>query len=194
MQRPSIDPYPSWGLLIVRGVLAILFGVLALAHPLAALVALVILFGVWAFIDGVSALALFIGGWRAWPLLIVGLVGIAAGIVTFFRPGITAIGLYAAVASWSIVRGLFEIALAIRLRRRIAGEGWLIFGGISSLIFGALLIALPMAGMLALAWLIGVYALIFGGAMIGLAVRIRRIVHPKPTTTTTPTMITPQPV
>lgn len=181
---------PSWGLFILRGVLAILFGVLALVQPLSALVALVILFGVWAFVDGVSALALYFGGWRRWQMLVVGLIGIAAGLVTFFRPGITAIGLFAAVATWSIIRGALEIAAGIRLRRAIRGEGWLILGGISSLVFGVAMIALPAAGVLALAWLIAVYALLFGGIMLNLGLRLRSLEQAG----TAPPMVTPHAV
>ena len=187
MERDAIDSlHPSWGLLALRGVLALLFGVLALVQPLTALTALVILFGVWAFVDGVSAFALFFGGWRAWQLLLVGFLGIGVGVLTFFRPSLTAVGLYAAVATWAIVRGIFEIALAIRLRKRIDGEGWLIFGGISSIIFGVLMIALPLAGVLALAWLIGFYALLFGATMIGLSMRLYRFEHRPPIISTTP--------
>jgi uncharacterized membrane protein HdeD (DUF308 family) len=175
---------PSWGLLALRGVLALLFGVLALVQPLTALTALVILFGVWAFVDGVSAFALFFGGWRAWQLIIVGFVGIGVALLTFFRPGITAVGLFAAIATWAIVRGLFEIALAVKLRRRVEGEGWLIFGGIMSILFGVLMIVLPLAGILALAWLIGFYALLFGAAMIGLSMRLYRHEHRPPIVTT----------
>jgi uncharacterized membrane protein HdeD (DUF308 family) len=184
-----VDPealglHPSWGLLALRGALAILFGVLALVQPLTALAALVILFGVWAFVDGVSALALFFGGWRAWQLVLVGLIGIGVALITFFRPGITAVGLYAAAATWAIVRGLLEIALAVKLRRRVEGEGWMIFGGIASIVFGVLMIILPLAGMLALAWLIGFYALVFGAAMIGLSMRLYRHEHQPPIPTT----------
>ena len=177
MEPFPIDLHPSWGLLALRGALAVLFGVLALVQPLAALAAIVILFGVWAFVDGVSALALFFGGWRSWQLVFVGLLGIGCGIVTFFRPGITAIGLYAVAATWAIMRGILEITLAIRLRRQIRGESWLILGGICSILFGVLLIALPLAGLLALAWLIGFYALLFGAIMIGLSVRVYRVQH-----------------
>ncbi len=174
----AMDPYPSWWLLVIRGLLALLFGILALAHPLAALAALVIVFGVWAFVDGVSALALFLGGWRSWQLFIVGLIGIGVGVITFFRPGATAFGLYAAVAAWAIARGILELAVAIRLRRQIEGELWLILGGISSLVFGVLMIVLPMAGVLALAWLLGIYAIVFGALMIALGVRVHRVVRP----------------
>ena len=103
-----------------------------------------------------------------------GLVGIAVGALTFVWPGLTAVGLYAAVAGWSIVRGVLEIALAIELRKVIEGEFWLIFGGIASILFGVLMIALPLAGLLVLAWLIAVYALVFGVVMFALAARLHR--------------------
>jgi uncharacterized membrane protein HdeD (DUF308 family) len=164
----------KWWLFALRGALAILFGVLALAQPLAALAALVLVFAVWAFIDGIGALAMAISGWRSWQLVLVGLVGIAAGVFTFFRPGITAIGLYAAVAAWAIARGILEIAAAIELRKRIEGEVWFVLAGISSILFGVLMIVLPTAGVLALAWLIGVYALMFGILMLALSLRLRR--------------------
>ena len=173
-----LRPFPSWWLLVLRGLVALLFGVLAFTHPVAALTALVLLFGVWAFVDGVSALALFFAGWHSWQLVLVGFIGIAAAVVTFFRPGITALGLYVAVAGWAIARGILEIAIAIKLRRQIEGEVWLVLGGIASLVFGALMIVLPLAGVLALAWLIGVYALVFGAVMIALGLRVHRLTRP----------------
>jgi uncharacterized membrane protein HdeD (DUF308 family) len=165
----------NWWLFLVRGLLAVVFGALALAEPVAALAALVLVFGVWALIDGVHALALALGTRaRSWPMALAGLAGIGIGIFTFFRPGITALGLYAAVAAWSIARGVFEIVVAIELRRQIQGELWLIVGGIASIAFGVLLVVLPVAGMLALGWLIGIYALTFGAIMCLLAFRLRQ--------------------
>ena len=111
-----------WWLFAVRGVLAIIFGVLTLVQPVAALAALVLVFGVWAIIDGINALALALSGWRSWQLVLAGLVGVGVGVFTFFRPDITAFGLYAAVAAWSIARGVLEIVVAIELRKRIKGE------------------------------------------------------------------------
>jgi uncharacterized membrane protein HdeD (DUF308 family) len=159
--------------------LAVLFGVAAIFMPLAALTAFVLLFGVWAFIDGVHALALAVTGWRSWHLVLVGLVGIALGLFTFFRPGITALVLYAAIAAWSIARGVLEIVVAVELRKQIQGEMWLVLGGIASILFGVLMVALPAAGVLALAWLIGVYALTFGVIMLVLSGRLYRLRHPR---------------
>ncbi len=173
---PSLSALASnWWLFMLRGVLALIFGVLTIIQPVAALAALVLVFGVWAFIDGINSLALALSGWRSWQLVLGGLVGIAVGLFTFFRPGITAIGLFAAVAAWSIARGILEIVVAIELRKRMKGELWLVLGGIASILFGVLMIALPAAGVLALAWLIAVYALTFGVIMLALSFRLRRV-------------------
>jgi uncharacterized membrane protein HdeD (DUF308 family) len=165
-----------WWLFLIRGILAIIFGILAMMQPLAALAALVLVFGVWALIDGAQALALAVSGRaRSWPMALAGLAGVGIGIFTFYRPGITALGLYAAVAAWSIAHGVFEIVVAIDLRKSIEGEAWLILGGIASIVFGVLLIVLPTSGVLALGWLIGLYALIFGAIMLALAFRLRDV-------------------
>ncbi len=163
----------NWWLFLLRGALAIIFGILTLVQPVAALTAFVLVFGVWAFIDGINALALAVTGWRSWQLVLGGLVGIGLGLFTFFRPGITAVGLYAAVSAWAIARGILEIVVAIELRKRVEGELWLVAAGIASILFGVLMIVLPVAGLLALAWLIGVYALAFGVLMVALSLRLR---------------------
>ena len=181
----------NWWMFLVRGILAIVFGVLALFEPLAALFAIVILFGAWALVDGISALWLSFAGRRSWQLVIVGILGLVVGVITFVRPGITAIGLYAAVAGWSIARGVLEIALAIEWRKVIRGELWLILGGIASILFGVLLIVLPAAGLLTLGWLIGIYALTFGIIMCALALRLHRL---KSARSTTPPIVTPTPL
>ena len=171
--RPIGAMASNWWLIALEGVLAIIFGVLTLVEPAAALAAVVLIFGVWAFIDGISALALALTGWRSWQLFILGLVGIAAGIFTFYRPGITAFALYAIIAGWAIARGILEIVVAIELRKHIKGELWLVLAGVASLLFGVLMIILPVAGALALAWLLGVYALVFGVIMLLLSFRLR---------------------
>ena len=183
----------GWWLFGLRGLLAIGFGILALAEPLAALGAFVLLFGVWAFVDGVDALVLAARGWRSWQVVILGLIGVSVGVFTFFRPGITAFGLYAAVAAWAIARGMLELAMAIELRREIKGDVWLIVGGIASVLFGVLMILLPWVGVLALAWLIGVYALLFGAIMCALSLRLRRLSHEAPRPAAPLHAPTPQP-
>jgi uncharacterized membrane protein HdeD (DUF308 family) len=168
----------NWWLFALRGVLALLFGLFAVFSPVAALVTFVLIFGVWAFIDGIHALALALTGWRSWQLVLVGLVGIAVGLFTFFRPDITAIGLYAAIAAWSIARGVLEIVVAIQLRKEITGEVWMVLAAIVSIVFGVLMVALPAAGALALGWLIGVYALTVGVMLLVLSGRLYRLRHP----------------
>jgi uncharacterized membrane protein HdeD (DUF308 family) len=170
----------NWWVFVVRGVLAMVFGVIALWHPLAALMAIVLVFGLWALVDGISALALGFGRNRSWQFAVVGLLGIAVAALTFFWPGITALALYAAVAVWAIFRGIAEIVLAVQVRRVIEGEAWLILAGIASVAFGVLLIALPSAGVRALGWLIGIYALAYGIFMCALAARLRRLRAPTP--------------
>jgi uncharacterized membrane protein HdeD (DUF308 family) len=162
----------NWWVLLVRGIFAVLFGVAAFAWPGPTLVALVFLYGAYALVDGVTAL--WAGAFaRAWWLVLSGVLGIIVGIGTFFYPGITAVALFYLIAAWAVIRGVLEIVAAIELRKVITGEWALILGGIFSIIFGVVLIAYPVPGVLALVWLIGAYALVFGVMMIVLAFRLR---------------------
>lgn len=167
----------NWWSLIIRGVVAILLGILTLALPGITLGALVLLFGAYALIDGIVNIA---GAWRAskaherWGILVLeGVVGIAAAFATFAWPAITALVLVYVIATWAIVTGIFELMAAIRLRKHISGEWLLALAGIASVLFGILLIASPVAGALVIAIWIGVYALIFGAMLIGLGLRLR---------------------
>ena len=167
----------NWWLLLLRGIAAVAFGALAFAWPGLTLVALVLLYGAYALTDGVFAIAAAISGRggaapTGW-LVFVGLLGIGAGLAAFFWPGITALVLLVLIAVWSILHGGFEIVGAIRLRREIEGEWLLILSGLLSVLFGVLVLAQPGAGALALVWLIGAYALLFGGLLIALSLRLR---------------------
>ena len=167
----------NWWALALRGVVAILFGLAALVWPGLTLTALVLLFGADALVDGVFAVVAAIA--RAgrerhwWALLLEGLLGIAAGVVTLAWPGITGLVLLLFIAAWAIITGVVEIVAAIRLRREIEGEFLLGLGGALSVLFGLLLIVRPGAGALAVAWLIGIYAILFGALLLALAVRLR---------------------
>jgi uncharacterized membrane protein HdeD (DUF308 family) len=167
-----------WWLLLLRGIAAIIFGVLAFVWPGLTLLTLVIIYGAYALLDGVLALvAAFMGGAKpipTWWLVIVGVLGIAAGLVTFLWPGVTALVLLVFIAVWSIARGLFEIIGAIQLRKEIDNEWLLILAGAMSVVFGILILLWPGAGALALIWLIGAYAIIFGALLVGFALRLRR--------------------
>ena len=166
-----------WWAFIARGVLAIALGVMVYAWPTITITALIIVFGVYAFADGVFLIVKAIGGWKArddrWLLLFEGLLGIGIGLMAFFAPGVTAIGLLFYIAAWSLATGVLEIVGAIRLRKEIEGEAWWILTGIASILFAVLLMVFPGAGILGLIWLLGVYAIVFGILLVGLGIRIR---------------------
>jgi uncharacterized membrane protein HdeD (DUF308 family) len=162
----------SWWVLLIRGILAVLFGVMAFALPGLTVVTLVLLYGVYALADGLTAL--WVGGRaRAWWFVLLGVLGVIVGIVTFISPAITAIALLYLIAAWAILRGIFEMIAAIQLRKEIRNEWMLILGGILSILLGVVLIVNPVAGALAMIWVIGAYALVFGVMMIVLAFRLR---------------------
>lgn len=138
-----------WWTLLVRGVVAVLFGVGAIAAPGLALLTLVLLFGAFAFADGLMAIWLGVV-LPMWSLILLGVVGIAAGVYTFISPGAATAALLLLIASWAMVRGLFEIVSAIRLRTEITGEWRFIVGGIVSILFGAVLFANQAASALAM--------------------------------------------
>lgn len=167
----------NWWALALRGLFAVIFGVLAFAWPGITLGALVLLYGAYALVDGVFAIVAAAAGrsqgtpW--WALVLEGVAGIAVGIMTFAWPGITALVLLYLIAAWAILTGVLEIAAAVRLRREIRGEWLLALSGVMSITFGVALVAFPGAGALAVIWLIGAYAIAFGVLMIVLAFRLR---------------------
>jgi uncharacterized membrane protein HdeD (DUF308 family) len=166
----------SWWLVLLRGIFAILFGVLAFVWPGLTLVALVTLYGIYAIADGGVALyAALAGGGPVsrWWLLFAGLLGLAVGIVTLAWPGITALALLVCIAVWALVRGIFEIVSAIQLRKVIDHEWWLIGSGMLSVLFGLVILMAPGAGAIALVWVIGAYSITFGCLLVGLALRLR---------------------
>jgi uncharacterized membrane protein HdeD (DUF308 family) len=162
----------------LRGIAAIIFGLIAFAVPGLALWALVLMFGVYAIADGVIVLgALSVGRpearKHAWEVGLLGVISIVAGITALILPGITALALLYVAASWAIVTGVVAVAAAIRLRREISDEIWLGLGGIVSILFGAYLFAFPGAGLLSLVWLVGFWAVVFGISNLVLAYRLR---------------------
>lgn len=172
------DLAKSWWLLLLRGLAAIVFGILAFVWPGVTLLTLIVFYGAYALIDGVlSLLAAMTGRGGSVPtswLVIAGILGIAAGLLTFLWPGVTALVLILFIGAWSLVRGIFEIFAAIQLRKEIDNEWLLILSGVLSVLFGAAVIVMPGAGALALIWLIGAYAVAFGILMVGLSLRLKR--------------------
>ncbi len=167
----------NWWKLLLRGRVAIAFGVLAWAMPGLSLQALILVFGAFVLADG------FLGIWIAfegrkgyddwWVLLLWGLVGVGTGILTFLAPGVTAVALLFFVVVWAISTGILEIVAAIRLRKEIKHEWMLILGGLLSVAFGVLIMAQPGAGALALMWMIGTFAVAFGLVLVSLAFKVR---------------------
>jgi uncharacterized membrane protein HdeD (DUF308 family) len=168
----------NWWALALRGVAAIVFGVLTFVLPGVTLAVLVFMFGAYALVDGIFNLIAATRGrederpW--WGLVIEGLISIAAGIVTFMWPGLTALVLLYVIGAWAVITGILEIVAAIRLRKLITGEVWLALGGVLSLAFGVLLFLFPAAAALALVLWTGAYAVVFGALLLGLAFRLRR--------------------
>jgi uncharacterized membrane protein HdeD (DUF308 family) len=166
-----------WWAFVVRGIFAILFGILAYAWPGITLATLIIFFGAYVLIDGILLVIKTIGKWGErddrWLLLLEGLLGIGVGVITFVAPGITAVALIFFIAAWSLATGVLEIAAAIRLRKEIQGEGWMILSGIASIVFAVLVMFFPGAGALGLLWLIAAYAIIFGVMLVILGIKLR---------------------
>jgi len=159
---------------LVLAIFAQLFGLLTFFLPGITLVTLVLLFGAYALVDGLfNLLAFFRVASHHWALLIEGVIGIIAGLVTFTWPTITAIALLYLIAFWAIFTGVFEIVAAIRLRKLIANERLLLLMGAPSALFGLLILFAPCAGALAIVLWIGVYALMFGIVLLALAFRLR---------------------
>jgi uncharacterized membrane protein HdeD (DUF308 family) len=170
----------SWWVLLLRGLIAIAFGVLTWMQPAISLAALVLLFGVYTLADGVLGVWTAISGRRDhedwWILLLWGLLGVGVGLIALWAPGITALVLLFYIAIWAIATGVLQIVAAVRLRKAIEGEWWLVLAGVASVIFGVLLMAQPGVGALGLLWLIATYAVVLGILEVILAFKVRSFV------------------
>jgi uncharacterized membrane protein HdeD (DUF308 family) len=167
----------NWWLLLLRGIAGILFGVLAFIWPGITLLTLIIFYGAYALLDGIFAIAAAIRGGdmqSRWWLILIGVLGIAAGLLTFLWPGLTALVLTSFIGAWSLIHGIFEIVGAVKIRKEIDNEWWLILSGALSVLFGLALLIMPGAGALALIWIIGIYSIIFGGLLVGFALRLKK--------------------
>jgi uncharacterized membrane protein HdeD (DUF308 family) len=168
-----------WWIPVLRGVAAVLFGIMAFVYPGLTVAVLVLLFGAWILVDGVFRVVGAIGhraSDKEWGFdLIIGIMGIIIGFLTFHAPRITALALIIYIAAWALMIGATEIALAIKLRREIKGEWFLILMGLLSIVFAVMLLWNPLPGALALVWLIGSYAIVFGMLAIILGFRLRSL-------------------
>jgi uncharacterized membrane protein HdeD (DUF308 family) len=167
----------QWWMFALRGLVAVVFGVVALILPEQMLQALVLMFGVFAITDGIFtviagfSLAPFFNRW--WAVLLEGVMGTLAGLMAIFLPDITGRALLYLIAAWGLITGIFEIVAAIQFRRVITNEWMYILGGLLSILFGILLFVFPAAGAVSVIWVIGIYAFVFGIAEIIFAFRLR---------------------
>jgi uncharacterized membrane protein HdeD (DUF308 family) len=181
-------PAQNWGWFLFRGILALVLGVLAILFPFSAVIVFALVFAAFAFVDGIVLLISGIRGvthhgehWGA--LIVAGLIGIAVGVIYVLWPMLSTIS-YALVtlallAAWALSTGVFQIAAAIRLRKEIEGEWLLVLSGALSVILGLAILAfmwwVPGASIVSVGWVIGVYALINGFALVMLALRLRKV-------------------
>jgi uncharacterized membrane protein HdeD (DUF308 family) len=179
------DLSDHWWVILLRGIVGVIFAVLAFVWPGATLLALIFVWGVYAIVDGAFALYLTYLAVRQqrrwWPYLLEGLIGIGAGVVAFVLPGLTALALLFLIAGWAIVTGVVEIIAAVDLRKQIDNEWLLGLAGVFSIVFGILVALQPDAGAVAVVWTVGAYALVFGITLIALAFRVRSLGKPSHT-------------
>ena len=179
----------NWWVLALRGLAAVLFGILAFIWPGITIFTLVLLFGAYALVNGVLALVIAFKGPRRirrfGSLIFGGLISVAAGVIAFIWPGMTAFSLVIVIAAWAMVNGIAEIVVAIRLRKEISGEWLLIVAGIASILFGVCLFLNPLIGAFVLVWWIGGFTFAFGILLMVLGFRMRRAaetlggIHPR---------------
>jgi len=168
-----------WWVPVIRGIAAIVFGIIAFVYPGLTVATLVLFFGAWVLIDGIFRVVGAIGhrasdpdwGWH----IVIGIVGIIVGLLTFHAPQITALALVIYIAAWALMIGASEIALAVKLRREIKGEWFLILMGLASIVFAILLLWNPVAGAAAVIWLIAWYAVVLGVLAIFFGFRLRSL-------------------
>ena len=169
-----------WWAFLLRGIAAIAFGVAALAWPSATLQILVWVFGAYLLVDGVSLFISLIAGDPAarrsgWSVALMGIISVVIGVASFIWTDAMALSLLYVIAFWAITTGVLLVATAIYFRREIDNEFWLALGGVSSVIFGILLIVFPGAGLLSLVWLVAVWSIVFGVANIGFSFRLHAV-------------------
>ncbi len=168
-----------WWIPVARGAFAIIFGLVALFWPSETLLVLILIFGAFCFVDGifaiVSAIRYATHHERWGVLLLEGIIGILIGLLTYAAPAAIALFFVYFAGGWAIITGIFEIIAAFRIRQSVGGEIFMIIAGILSMALGAALFFFPSAGLTALIWLIGIYAIVFGGLMIGFGLRMRNL-------------------
>lgn len=183
MNRVLQTVVDRWWVPLLRGLAAVVFGVLTFFMPGLSLFALVILWGAYTLTDGAVSVVYAVGEHKTLPgwgwVLFCGLTSLVAGAVTFLWPGVTGIVLLFNIAVWAVMVGAMQIGAAIAWRKELSGVGWLVVSGVLSIAFGVGVILFPGAGALSLAWLISTYAIAFGATLIALSARLYRLGHPR---------------
>jgi uncharacterized membrane protein HdeD (DUF308 family) len=167
-----------WWAVLLRGILAIMAGVLTFAWPAVALYVLVLLFGCYALVDGVFSLLAAAGGrdrQDRWILALEGIIGVWAGVVALRSPHVIATVLIFFVSFWAMTMGFLKIAAAYRLRREISGEFWLAASGVLSVVFALLVLARPAIGAVSLILIFAGYVTLMGIIMILLGLELRSV-------------------
>ena len=168
-----------WWVLLLRGVLAILFGIAAYAWPGMTLVTLLTLFGAFALVDGIFNVFHAFSGRKEdehwWVLLLEGLLGIAIGVITFQAPELTATVLILYIGFWAMATGVLRIILAVRLRKEIEGEWWMALAGLAGIVFGVFMVARPGAGALAVLWLVAIWAIVGGVCLVIFSFKVKAL-------------------
>jgi uncharacterized membrane protein HdeD (DUF308 family) len=168
----------NWWVFALRGALAIIFGLAAIFFPEAAFLSLVLVFGAFALVDGIfSIVSVFVSNAHTeswWWLVLEGVFGILIGVLTLFQPFAMGVAWITIIAIWAIVTGVLEIFTAIKLRKVIEGELWMIVSGVLSILFGVLAAFYPQSGAFAIGLIVGIYALMFGITFLMFAFRLRK--------------------
>jgi uncharacterized membrane protein HdeD (DUF308 family) len=166
----------NWWLFLLRGIFGIIFGVLAFLFPGPTMLSLVLLFSAYMLVDGVTGIISAVRAMRRkdqWGLLIFeGLLNIAVGVAAFIWPGLTVVAFVFMVGAWAIISGGLMMAAGFRLKLD-HGRWWMVLGGLLSLVYGALLVAMPLIGAVVLTWWMGAYAMVFGIALVVLSFKLR---------------------
>jgi uncharacterized membrane protein HdeD (DUF308 family) len=170
--------FKNWWMILLKGTLLIIFGILAFLRPGITMTSLVIWFAAFMIADGVISLAAVISNWNSredkWLLVAEGALGVLLGILIFRRPVIFEVFIAYLIGFWAIFSGISKIAMAIQLRKEMEGEGWLVLSGILSILFGIIIFAQPMTGIATLMWIAGTFAVLVGILMIFLSLKLRR--------------------
>ena len=174
----------NWWAFVLRGIVAVIFGLVAFFAPPVALLTLVFMFAFYSITDGIFAIiaAFHRRGEAAgrepwWALLILGVISLTAGVIAFLLPAAAAFALLYVIAGWAIATGVMSIIAAVRLRKQIKGEWLLGLSGLMSVVFGILIALFPGAGALAVVLWIGAFAFVHGILLIALGVRLRKFVR-----------------